>query len=38
MGVYPKPVTDLMDASVRHLVAHAQQSKLPAATAAQADR
>jgi NADH-quinone oxidoreductase subunit M len=38
MGVYPKPVTDLMDASVRHLVEHVQQSKLPAAAAAQADR
>jgi NADH-quinone oxidoreductase subunit M len=38
MGVYPKPVTDLMDASVRHLVEHVQQSKLPTATAAQADR
>src|SRR5512137_3119673 len=38
MGVYPKPVTDLMDASVKHLVEHVQQSKLPAATAAQADR
>jgi NADH-quinone oxidoreductase subunit M len=38
MGVYPKPVTDLMDASVKHLVEHVQQSKLPTATAAQADR
>ncbi len=38
MGVYPKPVTDLMDASVRHLIEHAQQSKLPAAAAAQLDR
>jgi NADH-quinone oxidoreductase subunit M len=38
MGVYPKPVTDLMDASVRHLIEHVQQSKLPAATAAQLDR
>jgi NADH-quinone oxidoreductase subunit M len=34
MGVYPKPVTDLMDASVKQLVAQARQSKLPAATAA----
>ena len=38
MGVYPKPVTDLMDASVKHLIEHVQQSKLPTATAAQADR
>jgi len=38
MGVYPKPVTDLMDASVKHLIEHVQQSKLPAATAAQWDR
>jgi NADH-quinone oxidoreductase subunit M len=38
MGVYPKPVTDLMDASVKHLVEHVQQSKLPTAAAAQADR
>jgi len=38
MGVYPKPVTDLMDTSVRRLVEHAQQSKLPAATAVRLDR
>ena len=35
MGVYPKPVTNLMDASVRHLLEHVQQSKLPSVTAAQ---
>jgi NADH-quinone oxidoreductase subunit M len=35
MGVYPKPVTDLMDASVKQLIEHVQQSKLPTATAAQ---
>jgi NADH-quinone oxidoreductase subunit M len=37
MGVYPKPVTDLMDASVKQLVVQAKQSKLPAATAARRD-
>jgi NADH-quinone oxidoreductase subunit M len=37
MGVYPKPVTDLMDASVTRLIEHVQQSKLPTATAAQQD-
>ncbi len=35
MGLYPKPVTDLMDASVKQLIEHVQQSKLPTATAAQ---
>ena len=34
MGVYPRPVTDVMDASVRQLILHVQQSKLPSATAA----
>ena len=34
MGVYPKPVTDAMDASVKQLVTQVRQSKLPAATAA----
>jgi NADH-quinone oxidoreductase subunit M len=34
MGVYPKPVTDSMEASVRQLAAQVKQSKLPAATAA----
>jgi NADH-quinone oxidoreductase subunit M len=38
MGVYPKPVTDLMDTSVKHLIEHVQRSKLPTATAAQSDR
>jgi NADH-quinone oxidoreductase subunit M len=38
MGVYPKPVTDLMDVSVKHLIEHVQQSKLPTASAAQLDR
>jgi hypothetical protein len=37
MGVYPKPVTNLMDASVKQLIAHVQQSKLPAATTARGD-
>jgi NADH-quinone oxidoreductase subunit M len=35
MGLYPKPVTDLMDASVKQLIEHVQRSKLPTATAAQ---
>ena len=35
MGVYPRPVTDLMDASVKQLIQHVQQSKLPPAAAAQ---
>jgi NADH-quinone oxidoreductase subunit M len=34
MGVYPKPVTDAMDASVKQLAAQVKQSKLPAVTAA----
>jgi len=38
MGVYPKPVTDLMDASVKQLIEHVQQSKLPTASAARLDR
>jgi NADH-quinone oxidoreductase subunit M len=38
MGVYPKPVTDLMDASVKHLIEHVQQSKLPIVSAAPLDR
>jgi NADH-quinone oxidoreductase subunit M len=29
MGVYPKPFTDVMDASVSHLLSHVAQSKLP---------
>jgi NADH-quinone oxidoreductase subunit M len=29
MGVYPKPLTDVMDASVTHLLNHVAQSKLP---------
>jgi NADH-quinone oxidoreductase subunit M len=29
MGLYPKPVTDLMDASVAQLLQHANRSKLP---------
>jgi len=29
MGVYPKPVTDLMDASVAQLLQHTALSKLP---------
>jgi NADH-quinone oxidoreductase subunit M len=29
MGVYPKPFTDVMDASVTHLLNHVAQSKLP---------
>jgi hypothetical protein len=35
MGVYPKPVSNLMDASVKQLIQHVQQSKLPIAAAAQ---
>jgi NADH-quinone oxidoreductase subunit M len=35
MGLYPKPVTDLMDASVAQLLQHVSQSKLPAGLAAQ---
>jgi NADH-quinone oxidoreductase subunit M len=35
MGLYPKPFTDLMDASVAHLLQHVAQSKLPAGMAAQ---
>jgi len=34
MGLYPKPFTDVMDASVAQLLQHAAQSKLPAAAAA----
>ncbi len=30
MGLYPKPVTDLMDASVANLLQHVSRSKLPA--------
>ena len=29
MGVYPKPFTDVMDASVSNLLSHVAQSKLP---------
>ncbi len=29
MGVYPKPFTDVMDASVSSLLSHVAQSKLP---------
>jgi NADH-quinone oxidoreductase subunit M len=29
MGVYPKPFTDVMDASVSNLLNHVAQSKLP---------
>ncbi len=35
MGLYPKPFTDLMDASVAQLLQHVAQSKLPAGIAAQ---
>jgi NADH-quinone oxidoreductase subunit M len=35
MGVYPKPVTDLMDASVASLLQHVSQSKLPVGVAGQ---
>ncbi len=34
MGVYPKPVTNLMDASVARLLKHVALSKLPLATGA----
>jgi NADH-quinone oxidoreductase subunit M len=34
MGVYPKPFTDLMHASVNGLLQHVAQSKLPLAAAA----
>jgi len=34
MGLYPKPVTDLMDASVAQLLKHVAVSKLPFATGA----
>jgi NADH-quinone oxidoreductase subunit M len=30
MGIYPKPFTDLMHASVNELLQHVAQSKLPA--------
>jgi NADH-quinone oxidoreductase subunit M len=33
LGVYPKPFTDLMQASVADLLAHVAQSKLPAVAA-----
>jgi len=33
MGLYPKPVTDLMDASVANLLKHVAVSKLPAGIA-----
>jgi len=33
MGLYPKPFTDLMDASVANLLQHASQSKLPTSMA-----
>jgi NADH-quinone oxidoreductase subunit M len=33
MGLYPKPVTDLMDASVANLLKHVAESKLPAGLA-----
>jgi NADH-quinone oxidoreductase subunit M len=33
MGLYPKPMTDLMDASVANLLKHAAASKLPAGVA-----
>lgn len=29
MGIYPKPVTDVMHTSVNNLLAHVAQSKLP---------
>ena len=29
MGVYPKPVTDLMNASIDQLLQHVAQPKLP---------
>jgi NADH-quinone oxidoreductase subunit M len=34
LGLYPKPVTDLMDASVTQLLKHVAASKLPLATGA----
>ncbi len=34
MGLYPKPMTDLMDASVAQLLQHVGQSKLPSDVAA----
>jgi NADH-quinone oxidoreductase subunit M len=34
MGLYPKPFTDLMDASVANLLQHVSQTKLPAGIAA----
>jgi NADH-quinone oxidoreductase subunit M len=34
MGVYPKPFTDLMHASVADLLTHVAQSKLPVSAAA----
>jgi NADH-quinone oxidoreductase subunit M len=34
MGVYPKPFTDLMHASVADLLAHVARSKLPLPAAA----
>jgi len=33
MGLYPKPFTDMMDASVAQLLQQAGQSKLPAGVA-----
>ena len=33
MGLYPKPMTDLMDASVANLLKHVAESKLPAGIA-----
>ena len=35
MGLYPRPFTDMMDASVAQLLQHVAQSKLPAGMAAQ---
>ena len=32
MGLYPKPVTDLMDASVAQLLKHVAVTKLPGAS------
>ena len=29
MGIHPKPFTDVMDASVAHLLQHVAHSKLP---------